>query len=108
MADLHPGKGESLQVRSRAVAGTMVGILILLAAIAFGLALFFPNRIGVRIVPRHPFPTPAVIPNERAERLGLEAHQRRELAGAGGRLPIDRAMQQIAGRGTHAFDPVQP
>lgn len=108
MVEARLGKGESPQVRTPVIVAIMLGMLAFLIAVAFGLALFFPGRIGVRFVPRHAFPLPAVIPDERAERLGLEARQRRELDGAQGRLPISQAMQAVAARGPHAFDPVKP
>jgi hypothetical protein len=108
MAEHRLGKGESLQVRAPLVAGVMLGILVLLVGVAFGLMLFFPNRIDVRFVPRSAFPAPTVIPDERAQRLALEARQRRALNGADGRLPIEQAMREIAARGGHAFDPVTP
>jgi hypothetical protein len=108
MAEHRLGKGESLQVRAPLVASAMLGILVLLVAVAFGLMLFFPNRIGVRFVPHSAFPAPAVVPDERAQRLALEARQRRALNGADGRLPIEQAMREIAARGAHAFDPVAP
>ena len=102
------GKGESLQVRARIVAWVTAGILILLCMIAFGMALFFPGRIGMRFVVRHDFPAPQVIPDERAERLSLQARGQRQLQGAGGHMPIQKAMATIAGRGPKAFDPVGP
>jgi hypothetical protein len=105
-ADRKLGKGESLQVRAPVVALTMGGILILLATVAFGLTLFFHDRIGSRFVLRHAFPAPAVIPDERAQRLALEARQRHILEGAGRPMPINQAMKEIAARGPHAFDPV--
>jgi hypothetical protein len=74
--------------------------------IACGLALFFPDRVGLTIVHRQAFPAPGVIPNERAERLALEKAQRDLLGGGGGRMPIEQAMQAIAAKGAHAFDPV--
>jgi hypothetical protein len=106
--DRNIGKGESLQVRAPVIVSIMMGLLILVMVVAFGLTIFFPDRIGVRFVPRHTFPAPAVIPDERGQRLGLQARQQRALNGAGGRLPIAAAMRQIASRGDHAFDPVGP
>jgi len=103
-----PGRGESLQVRSRAIVAVVVTILVLLVAIAFGLTLAFPDRVGVRFVLHHPFPAPAVIPGERAQRLALQAHAEQLLNGGGGRLPITTAMQKIVARGDHALDPVGP
>lgn len=107
MVEPRLGRGESPQVRTPVIVATMLGLLALLTVVAFGLALFFPQRIGVRFVPRHSFPLPAVIPDERAQRMGLEARQRRELSGADGRLPIEQAMHDIAARGPHAFDTVK-
>ena len=108
MAETRLGKGESPQIHTRTVVGMMLGLLAMVIVVAFGLALFFPNRIGIRFVPRNSFPAPAVVPDERAERIDLELRQRRALNGAGGRLPITRAMQAVASRGSHAFDPVEP
>ena len=102
------GKGESLQVRVPVVIGAMAGLLILMTAVAFGFLLLFPNRISVRFVPHSAFPQPAVIAQERSQRLAVEGRQRRALEGAGGRMPIDQAMRQIAARGATAFDPVAP
>ena len=105
--DRNIGKGESLQVRVPAVVGTMMGLLVLVAAVAFGFTLIFSNRIGVRFVPHSAFPAPAVIAQEHSQRLAIEARQRRALEGSGGRMPISEAMQRIAARGDHAFDPVK-
>ncbi|HEX4272234.1 MAG TPA: hypothetical protein VHZ32_12635 [Rhizomicrobium sp.] len=102
------GAGESLQVPARTVALVLVGILAMLAAVGFGLTLFFPNRIGMDHAVVHRFPSPAVIPDERTVRLRLEARQRRELAGGAGRMPIQQAMQAVVARGDHAFDPAAP
>lgn len=101
------GPGENLQVRTRAVIVVTGSLLALLTLIAFGFMLIFANRVGVSYAVRHDFPAPAVIPNERSERLAMEAGQRRVLAGQDGRMPIEQAMQAIAARGPHAFDPVK-
>jgi hypothetical protein len=102
------GSGESLQVRTRPVAFIFVAILTTLAIVGFGLTIFFSNQIGTGHVVAHQFPSPAVTPDERAQRLRLEARQRRDLAGAGGRMPIEQAIGVIAARGDHAFDPIAP
>ena len=101
------GKGESLEVRTRPVVLIAASLLVLLTIIAFGFMLLFSNRVGVHYAVEHKFPGPGVIPNERAERLALEARQRKTLQGANGRMPIEQAMQAIVARGPHAFDPVQ-
>lgn len=101
-----PRERESLEVNSRRVVLAMAGLLVLLIATAFGFTLIFKDRIGVRFVPHRAFPAPAVVSNERSQRVALEARQRRLLAGAQSRLPIETAMQRIVARGPHAFDPV--
>jgi hypothetical protein len=99
-------KPESLEVDSRRVLVVTAALLLLVAGTALGFTLIFHNRIGTRFVPHTDFPAPAVIVHERAQRLALEARQRKDLAGAHGRMPIEEAMRQIAARGAHAFDPV--
>jgi hypothetical protein len=96
----------SPDVRTRLVVLTMAGILVALVTIAFGARLLFPDRIGATSAERHALPSPGVGPNERAERLRLEATQRAALEGAGGRITIAEAMRQIAAKGPHAFDPI--
>jgi hypothetical protein len=100
------GRGESPNVGARRIIFIMVGILIVLVAVAFGFQAIFRDRIGQTYAVRHPFPAPAVIPDERAERLALEARQKRDLAGAHGRMPIGAAMKAIAAKGDRAFDPI--
>ncbi len=102
-----PTPRENPQVDTRKVVTAIAGALILVVATAFGFTLVFGDHIGVRFVARHAFPAPAVIPNERAQRLTLEARQRKLLAGAHGRMPIESAMRLIAARGAQAFDPVK-
>ncbi|HEX3754936.1 MAG TPA: hypothetical protein VHV26_07655 [Rhizomicrobium sp.] len=102
------GSGESLQIRTRTVAFVLAAVLAMLALVGFGLTPFFSNRVGVNFVVAHGFPSPAVIADERVQRLRLEARQRRELAGADGRMPITQAMSAVAARGDRAFDPVRP
>lgn len=100
------GRGESPNVRTRRVVFIVAGIMAVLVLVAFGFQALFHDRIGQTYALRHPFPAPAVIPNERAERLALEARQRKDLAGAHGRMPIGKAMTTIAAKGTDAFDPL--
>jgi|SRR6185312_5882980 len=106
--DIGIGEGESLQVRVPVIVGAALALLGMATIVAFGFLLLFPNRIGVRFVPHRAFPAPSVVSYERSQRLVLEAQQRRALAGAGGRMPIDEAMGKIAARGARAFDPVSP
>jgi hypothetical protein len=100
------GRGESPQVNTRRVLIIVAGILAFTIVVAFGFQLIFPARIGQTFTVQHGFPTPGVIPNERQERLALEARQKRDLAGARRRIPVTAAMKTIAAKGPHAFDPV--
>jgi hypothetical protein len=100
------GRGESPTVRTRTVVLIMAGILAALMIVAFGFQVIFRDRIGQTYTVRHAFPPPAVIPDERAERLTLEARQKNDLAGSHRRMPIDAAMKAIAAEGNQAFDPV--
>lgn len=102
------GPPESPQVRAWIIATIVAGILIALILIAFGFQPIFSDRIAQAKSPAHPFPPPAVISGERAQRLALENKQRRDLAGAHGRIPIEAAMRAVAAKGNHAFDPVEP
>ena len=97
---------ESAQVRAKVVAAIVGGILVVLIIIAFGFQPIFSNRIAQAKPATHPFPSPAVIFGERAQRLALESMQRRDLAGAHDRMPINAAMRAIAAKGAHAFDPI--
>jgi hypothetical protein len=104
-ADL--GRGESPEVNTRRVLIIVAGILAFIIIIAFGFELVFRDRIGQTFIVQHPFPAPTLIAAERAQRLALEAPQKRDLQGARGRTPIDLAMKAIAAKGPHAFDPLE-
>jgi hypothetical protein len=105
-ADQDLGRGESPAVKTRIVVLVASGILVALVTIAFGLELFFHDRVGMTFVAHRALPAPGVIPDERAQRLALESKQRNELNGAGGRMPIEAAISAIVARGPHAFDPI--
>jgi hypothetical protein len=101
------GRREPPRVATRAVVLATAAIIVALMAVAFGLELFFYDRVGMSFVDRHRFPAPGVIPDERAQRLALEAEQNRQLDGADGRMPIEAAMRAIAAKGARAFEPVK-
>jgi hypothetical protein len=105
--DADIGRGESPQVGTRTIVLMMSGILVVLVLVAFGFEMLFSDRIGQTFVARRDFPAPAVIPNERGQRLALEARQQQALSGGGGRMSIAAAMDRIASKGPHAFDPVE-
>ena len=92
---------ETPGVATKRVEGAMLVILGLLIAVSFGLQLFFQDRVGKTHVTPASFPEPAIMATQRAERMALEARQRRELAGGSGRMPIDAAMRAIAAKGPH-------
>ncbi len=100
------GNPESPQIQTRTVVIVMAGFLLLVLAVALGFAPAFRGRIGIRHVRPQDFPTPSVSADERQQRMSLEARQRRQLAGADGRMSITQAMQAIAAKGPAAFDPV--
>jgi uncharacterized membrane protein len=104
--DTDTGKHESPQVATYRVVAIVAGIVVILSLIAFGFQPLFHSRIGQTYTVHRAFPSPAVIPGERAQRLALEAGQRRDLNGAQGRMPIATAMKRIVAKGPHAFDPV--
>lgn len=106
MVDDDLGRGESPAISTRVVVLATIGILVVLAAIAFGFEPIFRDRVGMTAVEQHPLPGPGVVADERAQRQALEARQRAALDGAGGRLPIEAAMRAIADKGEHAFDPL--
>jgi len=98
---------ESPQVDTRRVLAIVAGIIVVLTLIGFGFQPLFRDRIGQTFTVSHPFPAPEVSLSERAQRLALEAKQRRALNGARGRMPIAAAMKAIVARGPQAFDPIE-
>ncbi|MGZ5702933.1 MAG: hypothetical protein ACXWIM_18860 [Burkholderiales bacterium] len=98
---------ESPQVKTTRVIAVGGVTLLVLVAIAFGFELVFKERIGQTYSVQHDFPLPGVVPNEGALRRALEAKQRAALAGEGGRIPIEKAMDDIVARGARAFDPIE-
>lgn len=93
---------ESPQVRTWRVVAIVAGIMAVLMLVAFGFQALFRDRIGQTYTVKHAFPAPAVIANERGERLAIEAAQKRKLRD----IHIDAAMKAVAAKGPRAFDPV--
>jgi hypothetical protein len=96
---------ESASIATRAIVLTVIVIIGLLIAVAFGLKHIYPERLGIAHVAVPAFPAPGVRPDEGAERQALETQQRARLSGADGHMSIDDAMRAIAAKGPHAFDP---
>lgn len=100
-------KPETPQVRAGSVIAAVGGIVAILLFVAIGFAMFFPGRIGKTYAVQTPFPAPQVIPDERRQRLALQAQQRRVLEGKTGRMPIEHAMQVIAAKRQRGYDPIE-
>ena len=99
-------KVEGPQVATRLVSYIAVGLVAALVAGVGGLALSFPNTMFRRNPALVAFPEPAVRTDERTQRLTLEKAQQDRLAGKNGGVPIERAMDMIMARGSHAYDPI--
>lgn len=90
-------------VATRPVIVAAVGVLVFLAAAIGGLGLVF-----YAAVPREPatppkdFPPPRLQAHAPADLQALLARQRQALRA----YPIERAMQEIAVRGEHAYEPI--
>ena len=98
---------ERSEVRTSRIVAVAGGTLIILIAVAFGFQVVFKTRINQTYTVQKAFPLPGVVPNETELRLALEAKQRAALEGAGGRMPIDQAIDAIVARGADAYDPLE-
>jgi predicted PurR-regulated permease PerM len=99
-------QSERQNIDVRNVAAIALGILAALILITVSLAFVFPTLIHKPGTIAAQFPAPSVLTNERSQRVALERAQQARLAGTNGGIPIEQAMQKIAERGVHAYDPV--
>lgn len=100
---------EPLQVATLPVLWTAAGLLALVIGSLAIMLLVFWSRTGT--LPSDPTPSPIAFPDPK-----LQIHQSEELARimqrdderlhAGAALPIEQAMQRIAGRGSAAYGPL--
>jgi hypothetical protein len=110
--------GDGLQspaIRARRILLITAGCVGLVFASIGGLALIYKTYApGQRAAPPRVFPEPRLAVDEAAQRADLEARQRTRLsnyrwidrqAGIIG-IPIERAMELIAQRGSGAYEPL--
>jgi hypothetical protein len=99
-------KAENPQVATRLVSCIAVGLIACLIAAVGVLALSFSQTISRTEPAVAAFPEPALRTDERAQRLAIEKAQADRLAGKNGAVSIERAMDIIVARGSHAYDPI--
>ena len=109
---------ETAGIDNRAVLAIVGGFLLFAGAAIGGILLFLHSEAPGAFTPRaeHRFPSPELqtLPEEDLTRF--EAAQRARLTTYAwvdrdhniARIPIDQAMQLVAGRGQHAYDALQP
>lgn len=109
---------EDVGLRYRRVLLLVGGFLAFTAVLMVALAFFYRANIReARITePLRTFPGPELQPNPGQDYANFRAGQDRQLQGLSwadrGRnlvhVPIDRAMDYVAGRGATAYDPLEP
>jgi hypothetical protein len=89
--------------------------LLLLGGAIFGLGALYPREVPVETMPPpRTFPQPRVQTDETAELKQILERQRQALTGYRWankehtlvQIPVERAMQIIAQKGAHAYDPI--
>lgn len=117
MAIESPGteKLESPEVETRVVLLAALGVLVLVLGTVGVLGAIYYREVSVQRLPTpEKFPQPRVESKERQERLRIEAGQAARLAGYRWidrkegivQIPIERAMQLLAGEGMQAYAPL--
>ncbi|SIT86627.1 hypothetical protein [Pontibaca methylaminivorans] len=96
---------EPAAIPERRVLAVIAGLALLCALCVLVAWLMLPSG-ATRWSPPQVFAGPELETAPVAGHAAFLARQRADLAGAGGRMPIDRAMAQIAARGEDAFAPV--
>jgi hypothetical protein len=104
-------------IHSRAVLAVVGCFLLFVGAAIAGLLLFLNNRAPGAFSPRveSRFPSPELQTSPEVDFARLEAAQQAQLSSYAwvdrdhdlARIPIDEAMQLVAGRGEHAYDAPQ-
>jgi hypothetical protein len=104
-------------IDNRVILMVVAGFLAFVAIAIFGILLFLKTEAPGVFAPRRerPFPGPALQKLPQNDLSNFAAAQRSTLSGYGwvdpghsvGRIPIEQAMQMIAARGEHAYDPLQ-
>ncbi|MBX6741121.1 MAG: hypothetical protein IRY87_03620 [Acetobacteraceae bacterium] len=107
---------ESVELRSWVVLGVGLGTALFLGLSAAGIYTYFTLSGGQQFGPPvSQFPPPGLQSNPPGDLRAFRARQQAELESYGWadrehglvRIPIQRAMQIIAGRGTEAYAPLQ-
>ncbi len=112
----HRALPQPADVDNRAVLAVVGGFLLFVAAAIAGLLLFLNAKAPSAFFPpvERRFPAPALQPSPQADLAQFEAEQQARLSGYAwvdrdhdqARIPIDQAMQLVAGRGPHAYDAI--
>lgn len=109
------GLPEASRVDARSLGWIAAVVLLFLCLSVAALHVIYSYEVPVKTVPSpQAFPQPRVQTDEHAELERLLARQRQELSGYHWanadhtlvQIPIERAMQIIAQKGTQAYDPV--
>lgn len=103
-------------VHNRVVLAVVGGFLLFVGAAIVGILLFLNTQVPSAFFPRveRRFPEPELQRSPQADLAQFAAEQQARLSGYAwvdrdhnqARIPIDKAMQLVASRGRHAYDPV--
>ncbi|WP_439393431.1 hypothetical protein ACRQ5Q_29400 [Bradyrhizobium sp. PMVTL-01] len=113
----HRALPQPADVDNRVVLAVVCGFLLFVAAAIAGLLLFLNAQVPSAFFPRveRRFPAPALQTSPQADLARFEAEQQARLSGYAwvdrdhgqARIPIEEAMQLVAGRGAHAYDVIE-
>lgn len=113
----HRALPQPADVDNRVVLAVVGGFLLFVAAAIAGILLFLNAQVPSAFLPRDElrFPAPELQTSPQADLARFEAEQQARLSGYAwvdrdhdiARIPVDEAMQLVAGRGQHAYDPVE-
>ena len=113
----HPALPQPADVDNRVVLAVVGGFLLFVAATIAGILLFLNAQVPSAFLPRDElrFPAPELQTSPQADLARFEAEQQARLSGYAwvdrdhdiARIPVDEAMQLVAGRGQHAYDAPQ-
>jgi hypothetical protein len=108
---------EAPDVATWPVLATVVGFMVFVGVSLVALRVYYASDVrGPVVVPPRPYPSPELQVDPTADLDRLQAEQRGRLTGYAwvdrdhglARIPIDRAMELIAGRSVDAYAPLGP
>ena len=112
----HRALSQPADVDNLVVLAIVGGFLLFVAAAMAGILLFLNVQVPGAFFPRteRRFPAPALQTSPQVDLARFEAEQQTRLAGYAwvdrdhnqARIPIDQAMELVAGRGPHAYDAI--